>query len=55
MQSVIELRVCIFLGWDGEGGESEKKKIQSPDLNCPIEAVFEEIYSHAFYYYCHFR
>ena len=24
MQSVIEL--CIFLGWDGEGGESEKKK-----------------------------
>ena len=23
MQSVIEL--CIFLGWDGEGGESEKK------------------------------
>ena len=27
MQSVIEL--CIFLGWDGEGGESEKK-IQSP-------------------------
>lgn len=24
MQSVIEL--CILLGWDGEGGESEKKK-----------------------------
>ena len=28
MQSVIEL--CILLGWDGEGGESEKKKMQSP-------------------------
>ena len=27
MQSVIEL--CIFLGWDGEGGESEKKKTVS--------------------------
>ena len=29
MQSVIELRVCIFLGWDGEGGESEKKNTVS--------------------------
>ena len=34
MQSVIELRVCIFLGWDGGGGgggggESEKKNTVS--------------------------
>lgn len=66
MQSVIEL--CILLGWDGEGGESEKKKKCSLlclfhpfnlaftcHLNCCIEAVLEEIYFHAFYYYCHFR
>ena len=34
MQSVIEL--CIFLGWDGEGGESEKKKYSLLCLSHPF-------------------
>ena len=69
MQSVIELG--IFLGWDGGELNLKKKKKKKKKysvlclfpfnlaftchLNCCIEAVFEESYSHLFYYYCHFR
>lgn len=57
-----------FLGVDVEGaGMNLKKKKTVPivyfllmwlftcHLNCSIEVVFEDIYSHLFYYYCNFR